>query len=124
MFTSISPVESFCSESVSASTDPSTSPLSMMLSSLNSPKAIRLPISSRVICFWVRTFCSRSSWVLLAAICLASLSSLKTKNVSPAWGAPSSPNIETGVAGGTLSKLTPLSLKIALTFPLCFPARM
>ena len=87
MFTSISPVDSFCSESVSASTDPSTSPLSMMLSSLNSPKAIRLPISSRVICFWVRTFCSRSSWVLLAAICLASLSSLKTKNVSPAWGA-------------------------------------
>jgi len=46
-------VESFIKESDNASTDPSTSPLTMMLSSLKLPMAILRPISSRVICFCV-----------------------------------------------------------------------
>ena len=48
IFTWISSVDNFWKESVSASTEPSTSPFSMMFNSLKSPKAIRLPISSKV----------------------------------------------------------------------------
>ncbi len=123
MLTWISSVDSFWRESVSASTEPSTSPLRMMFNSWNSPKAIRRPISSRVMCFWVRTFCSRSNCVRLAAICLASFSSSNTLKESPACGAPSRPSTETGVEGGAASKLFPRSSNMAFTLPLCFPAR-
>ena len=58
ILTWISSVDKFSNESVSASTDPSTSPLIITFNSLKSPIAILLPISSRVNCFWVLTFCS------------------------------------------------------------------
>ncbi len=48
IFTCISSVESFWNESVNASTEPSTSPFKITFNSLKSPRAIRLPISSKV----------------------------------------------------------------------------
>jgi len=49
ILTCISSVDSFWNESVKASTEPSTSPLRIMFNSWKSPKAIRRPISSKVI---------------------------------------------------------------------------
>ena len=49
--------------------------------------------------FCVLTDCSRINCVRFAAICFASLSSSYTLNLSPAVGAPSKPNTETGVEG-------------------------
>ena len=119
MLTCISSVDNFWNESVNASTDPSTSPFNMMLSSLKSPRAIRLPISSKVICRCVRTDCSRTSWVRFAAICFASFSSSNTLNRSPAVGAPSSPSKDTGVDGPASVNSFPRSSCIARTLPLC-----
>jgi len=59
MLTCISSVDNFWKESVSASTEPSTSPFKIMFSSLKSPNAILLPISANVNVFWVLTDCSR-----------------------------------------------------------------
>ena len=119
----ISSVESFWKESDRASTEPSTSPLRIIFNSLKSPKAILLPISSRVNCFWVLTLCSLTSCVLLAAICLASFSSSKTLNLSPAWGAPSKPKTETGTEGPASLICLPLSSYNALTLPLYWPTK-
>ena len=91
----------------------------MILSSLKSPRAIRLPISSKVIWRWVRTDCSRTNWVRLAAICLASFSSTNTLKRSPAVGAPSNPRRDTGVDGPASKTSLPRSSCIARTLPLC-----
>ena len=71
----ISSVDNLENESANASTEPSTSPLRIMFNSLNCPNAIRRPISASVMCFCVRTDCSRCNCVRFAAICFASLSS-------------------------------------------------
>ena len=113
----ISCVESFCKESLKASTDPSTSPLMMMLSSLKLPSANLRPISSSVICFLVRIPCSRMIWALLPATSLASDSSWYTLNFSPACGAPLRPRISTGDEGGMASTRLFLSFIMALTLP-------
>jgi len=113
----ISGVDSLIRESLRASTEPSTSPLTMIFSSWKLPIAILRPISSRVICFWVRSPCSLCSWALFVAISLASRSLSIMLNLSPAWGAPFSPKIRVGVAGPTSSTLLPLSLYIALIWP-------
>ena len=123
ILTCISSVDNFSNESDKASTEPSTSPFKMIFNSLNSPNAIRLPISSRVKCFWVLTLCSLTSCVLLDAICLASFSSANTLNLSPACGAPSKPNTETGIDGPAELIWLPLSSYNALTFPLYWPAK-
>ena len=122
IFTWISSVDSFWKESVKASTEPSTSPLRMIFNSLKSPRAILRPISSSVNVFWVLTDCSRCNWDLFEAICFAYLSSSNTLNLSTACGAPSNPNIDTGVEGPASLRLFHLSSNMALTLPLCFPA--
>ena len=116
-FTRTSSVESLRRESDRASMDPSTSPLTMMLSSLKFPIAIRRPISSSVICFWVLMPWIRRSCSLRLAISLASFSSFITLNFSPAVGAPFSPSTDTGVEGPASSTFCPRSLNIALTLP-------
>ncbi len=75
MLIAISSVDNFWSESLNASTDPSTSPLMIRLSCLKFPRASLLPISSSVICFLVLIPCSRSICALRFATSLASASS-------------------------------------------------
>ena len=108
MFTDISSVESFSIESESASIDPSTSPFKTIFNSLKLPSASLLPISSKVTCFLVLSFCSLISCSLFVANSRASLSVSKTLNLSPACGAPLRPNIKIGVAGPTFSLSFPL----------------
>ena len=116
-FTRTCSVESLMSESDSASTEPSTSPLTMTLSSLKLPIAIRRPISSRVMCFWVLIPWILMSCSRLLAMALASFSSLMTLNLSPALGAPLRPRTETGVDGPASFTFCPLSLNMAFTRP-------
>ncbi|MNI69851.1 hypothetical protein D3C73_1256230 [compost metagenome] len=59
IFTWISSVDNFNNESDKASIEPSTSPFTIILSSLKLPIAKRRPISSKVICFVARIPCSR-----------------------------------------------------------------
>ena len=53
----------------------------------------------------------------------ASRSSSKTWNLSPAFGAPSKPKMETGTDGPASSTRVPRSLNMALTFPENCPAK-
>ena len=78
MFTCISSVDSSISESDNASTDPSTSPLTIILSSWKLPIAIRRPISSSVRIFCVRIDCSLANCSRLLAIERASCSLSRT----------------------------------------------
>lgn len=77
-------VESLMNESLSASILPSVSPLTMMLSSLNEPRAMRWLMSESVRRFCVRRPCSRWSCRRLLAMSRASCSVSRTWNVSPA----------------------------------------
>ena len=115
-------VESLRKESASASTDPLVSPLTMMLSSWNSPRAMRWEISPSVRRFCVRRPCSRCSCSRLLAISRASCSVSSTWNVSPAVGAPLSPRTIQGSAGPAFSMRWLRSLKRALTLPHAVPA--
>ena len=99
------------------------SPLTIMLSSWNSPRAIRCEISPRVSRFCVRSPCSRCSCSRLLAISRASCSVSMTWNWSPADGAPLRPNTIAGSAGFTLSMRWLRSLNRALTRPQQVPAR-
>ena len=110
-------VDSWRRASASASTEPSTSPLRMILSSLKVPRASLLPISSRVMCFWVLKFCSRRICCLWMARVRASLSADITIKLSPAWGAPLSPSICTGMAGPAVGRVWPWWLDMAFTLP-------
>ena len=121
--TCIFSVDSLMSESLSASTEPSTSALTITLSSLKSPIAMRRPISSKPICFLVRIDCSRWSCSRLLAISRASCSVGNTLNSSPACGAPFKPRIEHGSPGLTSLMRCPRSLNIALIRPWKVPAR-
>ena len=122
MFTWISSVDSLISESDNASIEPSTSPLTITFNSWKLPIAIRRPISSRVMCFWVRRPCSRWSCSRLLASCRASFSFPITLNLSPACGAPFKPNIKAGSEGPAFSIFSPRSLNMALTCPKYWPA--
>ena len=117
IFTWISSVLKFINASERASIEPSTSPLTITFNSLKSPIAKRRPISSSVICFVVRRPCSRYNCSLFWAIVLASFSSSKTLNLSPAFGAPPIPKTDTGCAGPASIMLFPTSSCIALTLP-------
>ena len=116
-FTCISSVESCMSESERASTDPSTSPFTLMFSCWKFPIAIRRPISSRVSIFCVRIDCSRCNCSRLVAIARASCSVSITLNASPACGAPFSPKISAGSDGLACSIRCSRSLNIAFTRP-------
>ena len=105
IFTCICSVDNFNKESDNASIEPSTSPLTIMLSSLKLPTAKRRPISSSVMCFCVRKPCSRCSCKRLLAISRASTSLSSTLNLSPAVGAPCIPSTCTGVDGPAVSTL-------------------
>ncbi len=98
-FTCISGVDKRINESDKASTDPSTSPFTITLSSWKLPIAIRRPMSSSVRIFCVRIDCSLCSCSRLLAIERASCSLSSTWNLSPACGAPFNPNINAGFAG-------------------------
>ena len=124
ILTWICSVESFSNESDNASIEPSTSPLTITFNSLKFPIAKRRPISSSVICFWVRNPCSRCNCNLLLATWRASTSLSITLNLSPDVGAPCIPSTWTGVDGPAWSNLTPRSLCKALTLPLYPPASM
>ena len=115
-------VDNLRNESLRASILPSVSPLTMILSSLNSPSAIRWEMSPRVSRFWVRSPCSRCSCRRLFAISRASCSVSSTWNVSPAVGAPFSPRMITGSAGPAFSMRWLRSLNIALMRPHDVPA--
>ena len=121
-FTWISGVDNLIKESDKASIEPSTSPFTMMFNSWKFPMAIRLPISSSVICFWVRNPCSRCSCSRLLAKARASFSLPMTLNLSPACGAPFKPSINAGQDGPASSILLPRSLNIAFTCPKYCPA--
>ena len=118
----ISGVDSLISESLKASTDPSTSPFTTKFNSWKLPTAIRRPISSRVNNLWVRKPNSRCNCSRLLAISRASCSVSITWNTSPAWGAPFKPRIWTGADGPATSIRAFLSLNIAFTFPWLVPA--
>ena len=121
-FTWIFSVDSLMSESLIASTEPSTSALTMIFNSLKSPIARRRPISSRPTCFFVRIDCSRCNCSRLFAISRASCSVGNTLNSSPACGAPFRPRIEHGSPGLTSVIFCPRSLNIALIRPWKVPA--
>ena len=116
-FTCTVSFESLMSEPDMASIEPSTSPLTMMFSSLNEPMAMRRPISSSVTCFWVMMPCMRCSCSRLLAISRAERSSSITLKVSPACGAPFRPSTCTGVEGPASSTFLPFSSNIAFTRP-------
>ena len=109
-------------ESLRASIDPSVSPLTMMLSSWNSPRAIRCDSSSRPSFVVVRRLCSRCNWIRLLAISRASCSVSITWKESPAVGAPFRPRMIAGSAGPASSIRWFRSLNIALTLPQAVPA--
>jgi len=117
--TAISSVESFCNESLNASTDPSTSPLMITFNSLKLPNARRRPISSSVMCFFARIPCSLNIWARRFAISFASASSSYTLNFSPACGAPFSPRMTAGADGPASSSRLFRSLNMAFTRPKC-----
>ena len=115
-------VESLRNESLSASIEPSVSPLTMILSSWNSPKAIRCEISSSPSVLVVRSDCSRCNCVRLLAISRASCSVSIAWNESPAVGAPFSPRMIAGSAGPAFSMRWLRSLNMALMRPKAVPA--
>ena len=84
---------------------------------------MRRPNSSSVTERCERTPCSRCNCWRLTAILRASRSSSKTWNLSPAFGAPSKPKMETGTDGPASSTRAPRSLNMALTLPLNWPAK-
>ena len=116
-FTCICSVESLMSESLNASTEPSTSPLTMMFSSWKSPRASRRPTSSSVSIFCVRRPCSRCSCSRLLAISRASCSVSMTWKVSPAAGAPFRPRMRAGSDGPASFMRWLRSLNMAFTLP-------
>ncbi len=120
----ISSVDSLMSESLRASIEPSTSPLTMILSSWKLPMARRRPISSSVRILVVRSPCSRCNCSRLEAISRASCSVSSTLKVSPAVGAPFRPKISAGHAGPASLMRWLRSLNIALTLPKWLPARI
>ena len=109
-------------ESLNASIEPSVSPLTIMLSSWNSPRAMRCEISPSVRRFCVRRPCSRCNCSRLLAISRASCSVSKTWNKSPAVGAPFKPRIIAGSAGPAFSMRWLRSLNMALIRPQLVPA--
>ena len=115
-------VESLMSESLRASTDPSTSAFTIRLSSWKSPILIRRPSSSRVSVCAVRTPCSRCSCSRFPVISRASRSLSTTWKLTPAWGAPLRPRISTGSAGAADFIFWLRSLNIAFTLPHDVPA--
>ena len=118
IFTWISSVDNFNKESDNASIEPSTSPFTITFNSLKFPIAKRRPISSRVMCFWVRRPCSRCNCKRLLAISRASTSLSMALNLSPEVGAPCIPKTCTGVLGPAFSTFWPRSLVKAFTLPL------
>ena len=116
-FTWICSVDNLINESLNASTEPSTSPLTMMFNSWKLPKAIRRPNSSNVRIFCVRKPCSRANCSRLLVISRASWSLSTTWNVSPAAGAPFNPNTKAGSEGPASLMRWLRSLNIAFTRP-------
>ena len=114
----------FLSESLNASMEPSTSPLMMRFSSLNSPTSIRRPNSSSVTVFCVRTPCSRCSCWRLVAMARAVL--LVFEDVELVPGIRGAIKAKHGHRRGRARSSTrwPRSLNMALTWPLCWPASM
>ena len=109
-------------ESLSASIEPSVSPLTIMLSSLNEPNAMRCEMSLNVRRFCVRKPCSRCSCKRLLAMSRASCSVSNTWKASPAVGAPFKPRMIAGSAGPALSMRWLRTLNMALIRPQLVPA--
>ena len=122
MRTATSLVPSLESDSASASTEPSTSPLSTSLSSLVSPWAMREWKSVSEIALAARNSCSRCRAARFDAISRASRSSANEVKMSPAAGTPLQPSTSTGVDGGACFTVWPRSSNIARTRPYCWPA--
>ena len=110
-------LESFSSDCLTASTEPCTSALMMMLRSLTSPSSSLLYRSSSVeaevdLTIEARAFAARSSTTWRA-----SFSSATAINSSPASGTPPKPMISTGVDGSAFFTRSPRLEIIARTRP-------
>ena len=117
--------ESFKRLCLTASTEPCTSALMMILSSLRLPAWIWLyRSSSDILCFVSARSFSLPCEIYVSDMVLASFSLSTAMNISPASGTVLRPWICTGVDGRASVTLSPLELVMARTLPCDAPTAM